>query len=228
MCGRRLRKLFVLFLVLAWVPQLVMASWPVRQPKLPAVEEVETVVVEIIPEEIQITSSAPVEESLQTELTPSETSLSEAELKLLKKEWETLQNELAALKNYKNEEQVAIIESAFNEIVATAIKNIETGAELKTEAFKSEQSRADAAELAYASAKAENAKLIKEKNKLGVFIMPKGFYDIHSDQWGFGLNLGLVKGGVMSGIGVEKTITSWDSFKNTDNMRVSVGFGFIL
>ena len=221
MCGRRLRKLFVLFLVLAWVPQLVMASWPVRESKLPKVEpvvEVEPVVAVV---EVELVKEAPVvEESLQTESTPSEVILLEKELNLSKQELENLKAEVEEFKNYKNEQKGSEIKDAIDTIVL--------GVELKEKAFKAEQARADAAELAYASAKAENAKLIKEKNKLGVIIMPKGFYDIHSDQWGFGLNLGLAKGGMMSEIGVEKTITSWDSFKNTDNMRVSVGFGFIL
>lgn len=222
MCSRGSKKALVFCLALALVLQSVMASWPTRESKAPVaepvmevVEVVETPAVESAPVE-----SAPVEESLQTESTPSVESSLEKELSLSKQELEALKAEVEEFKNYKNEQKVSDIKDAIDTIVL--------GMELKDEAFKSEQKRADEAETALSKALALNDQLVAERSKLGVLIGFEGSYNLTSAKWGTKVDLGFVKNGFMAKAGVKKEVKNLADFTTFDDYEISFGFGFIL
>lgn len=221
MCSRNLKKALVFCVALVLVLQSAMASWPVRESKLPKVETVVEVKPVVAVAEVELVEEAPVvEESLQTESTPSEVTLLEKELSLSKQELENLKAEVEEFKNYKNEQKVSEIKDAIDTIVL--------GVELKEEAFKAEQARADEAESALAKAIALNDKLIAERNKLGILIGFDGSYNLTSQKWGAKIDLGFVKNGFLIKTGVKKDVRTFTDFTTFDDYEVSFGFGFIL
>lgn len=222
MCSRNLKKALVFCVALVLVLQSAMASWPVRESKLPKVEPVVEAapVVETVVEVESVVETPVVEENLQTESTPSEVTLLEKELNLSKQELENLKAEVEEFKNYKNEQKVSEIKDAIDTIVL--------GVELKEEAFKAEQARADEAESALAKAIALNDKLIEERSKLGVLIGLEGSYNLSSQKWGTKIDLGFVKNGFLIKTGVKKDVRTFTDFTTFDDYEVSFGFGFIL
>lgn len=223
MCGKLSRRFLVFSLVLALVLQSAIASWPTRQkatdPVIPAEPAVAVALAEEPVVEEPVVDTA-VEESLQAISTLSEMVLSNQDSEELKKSLDTLANEIGKLSTYKNEEDVKKI--------LIYLSSIEQGLMLVNKSYESERMRADEAEAALDSAFATINALSKKNDKLGFRVFSKAFYDIQDDEWGAGIDLGLVKNGLELSFGVEKAIQSWDSFTNLNDMRLTVGIGFIL